>query len=37
MYAKENAAQPDMLWKTHDTKPEAKSIRVIMLLCLLEV
>ena len=33
LYAKGPSAQPDMFWRTHQTKPDPKSIRV-MPLCL---
>jgi hypothetical protein len=33
LYAKRHSAQPDMFWRTHHTKPDPKSMRV-MPLCL---
>jgi hypothetical protein len=27
LYAKGHSAQPDMLWRTHHTKPDPKSMR----------
>jgi hypothetical protein len=31
LYAKGHSAQPDMFWRTHHTKPDPKSMRVILL------